>query len=201
MTVLPADFILEKTAGPWIYGVKRCREHVSGQGRDHTAMNFTIRGSLIDHCAPMAYHVTRGRRHEWRRAMAWSQNVLGVYTHLHALGTPSGRKAMVKKALEYRQQTAARRQSYFENREDGKALNQRARFAKDTAAADRKAFKRDRTVLSGRCNGAMLFLWIPRAKMLERLSCKPPTGGGGTGARSHNAGAGEDYEDEILVMI
>jgi cobyrinic acid a,c-diamide synthase len=32
------------------------------------------------------------------------KNVLGVYTHLHALGTPQWAKAMVKKAMEYRKQ-------------------------------------------------------------------------------------------------
>ena len=105
--VLQADFILEKK--PQAHGYTVLETVAENTFLDKGAI---IRGHEfhysrvvdLDHLPPMAYRVTRGGGINGTGDGLAYKNVLGVYTHLHALATPQWAKGMVKKALEYRKQ-------------------------------------------------------------------------------------------------
>ena len=104
--VLPADFILEKK--PQAHGYTVLEAVAENTFLD---MGAVIRGHEfhysrivnLDHLPPMAYQVNRGGGINGTGDGLIYKNVLGVYTHLHALGTPQWANAMVNKALEYRE--------------------------------------------------------------------------------------------------
>lgn len=105
--VLPADFVLEKK--PQAHGYTVLETIAENTFLDK---GVVIRGHefhysrVVDlgHLPPMAYRVTRGGGINGTGDGLAYKNVLGVYTHLHALATPQWAKGMVQKALEYRKQ-------------------------------------------------------------------------------------------------
>jgi cobyrinic acid a,c-diamide synthase len=104
--VLPADFILEKKPQAHGYTVLETVAENTFLDKGVIIRGHEFHYSRIvnlDHLPRMAYHVTRGGGVNGTGDGLVYKNVLGVYTHLHALGTPQWAKAMVRKALEYRQ--------------------------------------------------------------------------------------------------
>jgi cobyrinic acid a,c-diamide synthase len=103
--VLPADFILEKKPQAHGYTILETVAASTFLDKGEIIRGHEFHYSRIvnlDHLPPMAYQVTRGGGINGTGDGLVYKNVLGVYTHLHALGTPRWAKAMVKKALEYR---------------------------------------------------------------------------------------------------
>jgi cobyrinic acid a,c-diamide synthase len=104
--VLPADFILEKK--PQAHGYTVLETVAESRFLDKGTI---VRGHEfhysrivnVDHLPSMAYRVTRGGGIDGSGDGLVYKNVLGVYTHLHALGTPQWARAMVQKAMEHRQ--------------------------------------------------------------------------------------------------
>lgn len=103
--VLAADFVLEKKPQAHGYTVVKA-------GRQST---FLRKGSLIrghefhysrivnlDGLPPLAYDMQRGEGVNGNGDGLVYKNVIGAYTHLHALGTPQWAEAMIRKACEYR---------------------------------------------------------------------------------------------------
>jgi len=110
--VFPADFVLEKKPQAHGYTVL---EAVSQS--TFLEAGVVIRGHEfhysrivnLDGLPPMAYHVTRGGGINGNCDGLVYKNVLGAYTHLHALGTPTWAAAMVMKASDYRKLNSKRR--------------------------------------------------------------------------------------------
>jgi cobyrinic acid a,c-diamide synthase len=103
--VLPADFILEKKPQAHGYTVLETVAENTFLDKGVIIRGHEFHYSRIvnlDHLPPMAYQVTRGGGINGTGDGLVYKNVLGVYTHLHALGTPQWAKAMVKKAVDYR---------------------------------------------------------------------------------------------------
>jgi cobyrinic acid a,c-diamide synthase len=103
--VLPADFVLEKKPQAHGYTVLETVAEDTFLDKGAVIRGHEFHYSRIvdpDHLPPMAYQVTRGGGITGTGDGLVYKNVLGVYTHLHALGTPQWANAMVRKALEYR---------------------------------------------------------------------------------------------------
>jgi cobyrinic acid a,c-diamide synthase len=103
--VFPADFVLEKKPQAHGYTVLETVAENTFLDKGSVIRGHEFHYSRIvnvDQLPPMAYHVTRGGGINGTGDGLVYKNVLGVYTHLHALGTPLWAKAMVQKALEYR---------------------------------------------------------------------------------------------------
>ncbi len=103
--VLPADFVLEKKPQAHGYTVIK-----TGTNSTFLDQGLIIRGHEfhysrimnLDRLPPMAYHIERGAGINGKGDGLVYKNVLGTYTHVHALGTPLWAKAVIKKACEYR---------------------------------------------------------------------------------------------------
>ncbi len=103
--VLPVDFILEKKPQAHGYTILETVAENTFLDKGEIIRGHEFHYSRIvnlDQLPPMAYQVTRGGGINGTGDGLVYKNVLGAYTHVHALGTPQWAKAMVRKALGYR---------------------------------------------------------------------------------------------------
>ncbi|MGE5172222.1 MAG: cobyrinate a,c-diamide synthase [Betaproteobacteria bacterium] len=109
--VLPLDFVLEKRPQAHGYSVLTSSaglfldKGVSIRGHEFHYSRVT----QIDEHLPMAYHVERGSGIDGRGDGIIYKNVLGSYTHIHALATPQWAPAMVRMARERRNRVSGQK--------------------------------------------------------------------------------------------
>jgi cobyrinic acid a,c-diamide synthase len=104
-SVFPADFILEKRPQAHGYAILN-----SGDDSVFLKPGVRIRGhefhysrvESLDGTLSTAYHVERGHGIDGTRDGLVYNNVVGAYTHIHALATPQWAMALVQKARAYR---------------------------------------------------------------------------------------------------
>jgi cobyrinic acid a,c-diamide synthase len=104
-SVLPADFILEKRPqahGYTVLEVKRQNPFFDSGAMLRGHEFHYSRIANIDELPETVFSMQRGIGIDGRADGLLYKNVLAVYTHLHALGTPEWARGLVKKAREYR---------------------------------------------------------------------------------------------------
>ncbi len=104
--VLPVDFVLENKPQAHGYTVLKVGNNGIFLGESVIIKGHEFHYSRVEGGTPLplAYEVTRGGGIDGKGDGFVYKNVIGCYTHLHALGTPEWAEAMVRKAYEYRNQ-------------------------------------------------------------------------------------------------
>ena len=105
---LPVDFVLEKKPQGHGYSVLEAVE-----GNPYFDSGTVLRGHEFHYSRPViqpgkevrtVFRVQRGRGFDGSVDGLCRKNLLGLYTHIHAIGTPVWAESFVRKAVEFRRE-------------------------------------------------------------------------------------------------
>lgn len=103
--VLPLDFVLEKKPQAHGYVLLKVNGHTAFLDKDVIIKGHEFHYSRVEKAtglSPFAYEMSRGSGIDGKSDGLIYKNVIGAYTHIHALGTPEWAVALVGKARDYR---------------------------------------------------------------------------------------------------